>query len=305
MVYVLVPAHNNRQEVIDLLHCLFQQTYAQLQTILVDDGSTDGTAAEVRRLFPDVIILFGDGSLWWAGANVLGVEHILARAQGDDYVLLLNNDVLVEADYVNKLVICSRQAGRALVGSTVVDSQDAVRMWAGVRLDHRLRITEQTDVAIIETTDYDDHVDVLSGRGTLIPVEVFRKIGTFNEARLPHYGADYEFSIRARRAGFKLLVSHRAKVRGKLEITGLHLLGTTKLTARECFALLFARKSAANVYYYLTYIWLCSEKDWRIRNVISHGIGVVMDSLEKTVLGWPVARGLRCLVSCAGGSRHK
>jgi len=180
--------------------------------VFVDDGSTDGTGDEVRRRFPFVKVLEGDGRLWWTGANVVGVAAIMETAEHDDFVLLLNNDLSIEDDYVAALVACSKRLGRAMVGSTIVDDERRDRMVAGLRLNCRLRITEQTDISAIRQSDYDQQVDVLPGRGTLVPVEVFQRIGTFDRRRLPHYGADYEFSIRAKRAGFTLAVCHRAKV---------------------------------------------------------------------------------------------
>ncbi len=206
MVHVLIPAHNNKPEVITVLTCLERQRSVDLDVLLVDDGSTDGTQDEVHRLFPLVRVLRGDGSLWWTGANVIGVAHILETAREHDFILLLNNDVSMEDDYVSELVNCSESLGRALVGSTIVDDERRDRMMAGIRLDQRLRINPNADASAIERSRYDLHVDVLPGRGTLVPVEVFRRIGTFNRRRLPHYGADYEFSIRAKRAGFRLAV---------------------------------------------------------------------------------------------------
>jgi GT2 family glycosyltransferase len=55
-------------------------------------------------------------------------------------------------------------------------------------------------------------VDALAGRGTLVPVYAMRKFGTLRPRLLPHYLADYEFSIRMRTNGMKLLVSSRAQV---------------------------------------------------------------------------------------------
>ena len=48
-------------------------------------------------------------------------------------------------------------------------------------------------------------VDVLPGRGTLIPVEIFRKVGLYNFKHLPHYGADHEFSYRAKIKGYNTI----------------------------------------------------------------------------------------------------
>src|SRR5689334_12897741 len=206
MVYVVIPAHNNKAEGVEVLGRLERRRDIDIEVLLVDDGSTGGTSEAVRRRFPFVKVLEGNGRLWWTGANVLAVADVMERAQHEDFVLLLNNDLSIDDVYVATLVACSKRLGRALVGSTIVDDERRDRMVAGLRLSRRLRITEHTDVSAIRQSDYDDQVDVLPGRGTLVPIEVFQRIGTFDRRRLPHYGADYEFSIRAKRAGFTLAV---------------------------------------------------------------------------------------------------
>ncbi len=62
------------------------------------------------------------------------------------------------------------------------------------------------------------------GRGTLIPVPVFEKIGLFDIEHFPQYMADYDFSKRANYAGYKLVVSTKAVVRSIVESTGLNYL---------------------------------------------------------------------------------
>lgn len=288
MVHAVIPAHNNKPEVLEVLRCLERQRYEALGVLLVDDGSTDGTGEEVRQRFPRVRMIHGDGHLWWTGANVVGVADVLTRAKEGDFILLLNNDVSMDDGYVGELVSCSERLGRAMVGSTIVDDERRDRMVAGLRLDRGLRLTEQTDAAVIHRSDFDDQVDVLPGRGTLVPVEVFRRIGTFNRRCLPHYGADYEFSIRAKRAGFRLAVSHRAFVYAKLRITGLYPPDRARISLRECVQLLCSRKSTANLRYYLNYVWLCSEPGRKWRNTLSHGVGLLLDTVGKTAVGLPL-----------------
>lgn len=288
MVYVLIPAHNNKHEVLALLQCLERQNYRGCSVVLVDDGSTDGTDKEAASRFPAITILRGDGNLWWTGANVLGVNHILRHAKQNDYVLLLNNDLLVDDDYVALLVGCSERADRAIVGSTTVDFHDPKSVAAGIRLDRELHATINRDKTAIESVESEES-DVLPGRGTLVPIEVFKEVGNFNRRRLPHYGADYEFMVRARRAGFRLLVSHLAKVYAKLDISGLHMPDSARLSIGECATLLTSRRSAANLWYYSTYVWMCSEPGWKLRNSLAHGAGLLMETIGKTLVGAPFA----------------
>jgi len=60
-----------------------------------------------------------------------------------------------------------------------------------------------------------------AGRGTLIPLNVFEKIGLFDERHLPHYGADYDLSFRAARMGCLVLVNFLAPVYSHIEETGM------------------------------------------------------------------------------------
>ena len=285
VVFVLIPCHNNKGDVLSLLGYLERQTYPHGRVVLVDDGSTDGTEDAVRGEFPQVTILKGSGALWWTGANALGVDYIVPRAQTSDFILLLNNDLVVESDYIQRLVEASATFGRAIVGSTLYDFHSRRFVEAGIILDRRLNASINRDYDVVARKDGDDDVSVLPGRGTLIPMEVFSRIGNFNSRRLPHYGADYEFTVRAKRAGFRLIVSHRARVYAKLEITGLACPSGRLISLKECREILFSKKSTANIVYYLTYVWLCSERKWRLRNTITSAATILSSTVGQTIPG--------------------
>lgn len=299
MVYILIPAHNNKRDVLELLQCLSSQTYKYITVVLVDDGSTDGTEDKVREHFPATFILKGDGNLWWTGANVIGVNYILKQAGDDDFILLLNNDLIVKENYIEILVDAGIRNERAVTGSALVDYHNPDFIESGIKLNRFLDLRVNQDSDLIHNTDFDFNVDTLPGRGTLVPIEVFRKIGNFNFKKLPHYGADYEFSIRAKRAGFKLIVSNRARVIAKLNISGINTSDKRTISLRECFDLLISKKSRTNPYYYLNYIWLCSEEGYKARNLFHSGRGILMETIGKTfpfyLIFYPVIFSLRMI----------
>jgi GT2 family glycosyltransferase len=291
-VYVLIPAHNNKKEVLELLDCLNKQTYKDTEVILVDDGSSDNTEGEVRKSFPDTVILKGDGNLWWTGANVTGINEIMKEAKDGDFILLINNDLTVDTDYVATLVNTSIQYSRAITGSALIDYHNSSFIESGIKLTPNLELLVNRDSELINSTEIDSDVDALPGRGTLVPVEVFKAIGNLNLRKLPHYGADYEFFIRAKRAGFRLIVSNRARVLAKLNISGINTPDKKILSMRECFPLLISKKSRTNIYYYLNYVWLCSEKEDRMRNLVYSAWGILTRTVAKTfpliVVTYPV-----------------
>jgi len=227
-VFVVIPVHNRRDLTLKCLYSLSLQTHPAILTIVVDDGSTDGTAEAISKDFPATIVLRGDGNLWWAGATNLGVKYVLGRAKRGDYILTLNNDTEVSPDYLSILADAANSHPQCLIGSVAVTSEDHQTIAdGGVRIDWRtakftrLSRGKRYDSAIQENKSLVP-VDVLSGRGTLIPVEVFRHIGPYDEVRLPHYGADYEFSHRAKKNGYELFVHYGAVVNSDVSATGLN-----------------------------------------------------------------------------------
>src|SRR4051794_654183 len=103
IIYIVIPVHNRLDATRKCLASLHNQTYTGFRIVLVDDGSTDGTSEFVRESYPDVMVLSGDGNLWWTGAINLGIRYALAQASENYAVLVINNDVEVYSDYLETL----------------------------------------------------------------------------------------------------------------------------------------------------------------------------------------------------------
>jgi len=224
IVYVVIPVHNRRELTHACLESLSQQTYPYLSIIVVDDGSTDGTSEMIREKYPEVTLLHGDGNLWWTAATNMGIRKALETASDDDYILVINDDLEVNPDYVDNLVRFARRHPRSLVGSVTVDFDNPdmidsggvrINWWtAKCRPMNRGRRLSEFD------PDYYIEASYLTGRGTLIPVEVFNDLGLYDEKHLPHYGGDIELPVRAAKKGYRLFVTYRAVVRSHVEATG-------------------------------------------------------------------------------------
>lgn len=270
-VDVLIPVHNRIDATIECLDCLKVQTYKDIKIIVVDDGSTDGTYERIRESFPEVEILRGDGNLWWTGAMHMGVEHILKYAKEGAFVLSLNNDTAFEPDFVESLVSTSKEYGRAVVGSMEIDYYDRKKiLYRGEWLDWK-EFRFNVEKGPIENSNItcNEHVNVLPGRGLLIPVEVFGKIGNFNKWKCPHYIADYEFTMRAFRTGFKLILSYNSVIYSKQDLTGISIKdGRRSLKIHEWFTQYFSRKSDHNVVDHINFILLHCPQPYKVRNII-------------------------------------
>lgn len=217
-VYVVMPVFNRLAATRQMVDCLFsQQTDEMLQLVIVDDGSTDDTA-EFLASQPAIRVLKGDGSLWWGGAVDLAMNVILADAQHDDWLLLVNNDTRIEPSFVQSLLDIAHRHPKSAVGSVIRDEKDGRLLSVGAVIDPvRFAVRDWLD-GQGGGSDKDTPgkrifgVDALSGRGVLIPIAGLRAAGGMRPRWLPHYLADYELSLRLKSAGWQLLVTEEAAV---------------------------------------------------------------------------------------------
>jgi GT2 family glycosyltransferase len=181
---------------------------------VVDDGSTDETQSEIQSQFPWASYIRGNGNLWWSGATNEGLRRVLQSAKPGDYVLTLNNDTILPPDYFEVLARSIADHPNALIGSVALDHQmkDVVVeagvdiSWLTAKFKYNARDLRYAQLKLNGASYYEP--TVLPGRGTAIPVSVFHRIGLFDAEVFPQYGADYDFSLRAKKAGFKLIVSY-------------------------------------------------------------------------------------------------
>ena len=66
-LFIVIPVHNRKHFTRDCLLSLRKQTFQNFTIIVIDDGSSDGTGEMIQKEFPEVVLLHGDGNLWWTG----------------------------------------------------------------------------------------------------------------------------------------------------------------------------------------------------------------------------------------------
>ena len=234
MIYIVIPVHNRRELTRRCLACLAAQTYLHHREVVIDDGSTDGTSEMIRQEFPDALLLPGDGNLWWTEATNVGIRKVQqllgTTATANDFLLTLNDDTEVKPDYLQTLLDTEMAHFPCIVGSPSVDIAQPDKLeFAGTRMNlflaggHQLAADYDYSYATLVAKTTEVKTDSLPGRGTLIPMEVFAKVGLYDSVRFAHYMADVEFSVRANKAGYPLFVSTKSVVGEHVTATGIFL----------------------------------------------------------------------------------
>lgn len=245
-VFAVIPVFNRLHFTRECILHIKAQTYQPIQIIVADGGSSDGTVDIIRTEHPDVLVLTTETELWWAGSMAMGIEYALNESRcAEDFVLMMNNDTKISPDYVEKLVLASKTFDAA-VGALVVDSRDATRILdAGEYIDwtnYSFPVKDSVD----DDECFCDDVDVLPGRGSLVPLRMIRKVGNVDSKMLPHYLADYEFFYRLKQYGYRLGVCCEVRVLAHIEETGIA--PTTGISGfRSIWREIFSRRSMSNV----------------------------------------------------------
>lgn len=215
-VGIVIINFNGEEDTTACLLSLRGIDYPDYEIVLVDNASRDASADRIKTGFPEITLIKNSDNLGFAEGNNVGIRYSLEN--GADYVLLLNNDTVVDKKFLTEIVSAAQAHPEAgVLGPKIYLYGEEGRIWyAGGYLN---KITGKTfhrglhkkDVGQFEQmTD----VDFVSGCAMLIRRAVIEKIGVLD----PDYFFSYEdvdFSLRAERAGFKLIyvpgshVSHK------------------------------------------------------------------------------------------------
>lgn len=181
-----------------------------LAVIVVDNGSTDGSQALVRREFPAVLLLENDGNLGFCAANNQGI-----RLAKDGLIALLNNDATADPHWIQHLQAAFEVAPDiGMAASKIVAWDDSGRIDKAGHLifpdgQNRGRGTGERDRG-----QFDRVEEVLwpDGCAAMYRKSMLDRIGGFDEDFFA-YGDDAELGLRARIAGWRCLYMPRAVVR--------------------------------------------------------------------------------------------
>lgn len=249
---IVMPTYNRKESIIHVLELLKRQEVKgiDLSIIVVVDGSTDGTREAIGCHFPEVTIIEGSGNWWWTRSVNEGCKQ--AVKNGADAVLLLNDDVHLDNNYLETLLKSVEKEPGAIIGPLNITREKEQRIffsgaekfqwWKGkLQRYHPFLAPCPKNLSGLQQSV------VLPGRGLLVPTAVFKKIGYFDEKALPQYKADYEFVFRAHKRNIKTLISWDTVIYVNVKSTGKGAT-FTRQSFLTFFTSLFKKNSRTNLY---------------------------------------------------------
>lgn len=202
-ICILVTTFNRRNTTRRFLKSLVSQLERfelPATIVLVDDASSDGTAEMIADEFPQIVLLHGTGHLYWAGGVRLAIDYLGMKLYDFRGILLVNDDIVLSDGSISSMISLADSYG-GLIGGTVVTHAGEIES-SGSSLGLICKPKPRLRVANGKV----QNCDLLPGHIMYIPMFVYRKLGGFNK-NLPYRFIDLEFSLRAKRAGFPVLLA--------------------------------------------------------------------------------------------------
>lgn len=198
-IAVLLTVHNRRESTLKCLQRVYMQSFDKedysIDVYLTDDGSTDGTGEAIRKLYPQVKVINGDGTLFWNRGMIAAWKEAAKREY--DFYLWLNDDTFIYDDVVLRLLQSSKQHedNAIIVGTTCAVGNRSIITYGGL-----------VDGHLIVDTSTEHLCDRMNGNIVLIPKSVFDMLGT-NDAHFRHNLGDADYCMRARKYGIEVLTA--------------------------------------------------------------------------------------------------
>ena len=210
-VAIIIPCYNRVQTTVSCLHRLRELSLPEFFHIyLVDDGSTDGTVAAVRTQFPEVRLIEGEGDLYWTGAIELGMRA--AFEAGACCFIWLNDDAFVEEGAIQRVARRADELGGIASGLGYLVVQKPNHFYT-YHFDLLYKGWKALKTVPPDLSRGEIRVDTCRGNLVAVSRKVVDGIGFPDGRRIPHFGGDTDYGLRATSAGFSVVVIPAALVR--------------------------------------------------------------------------------------------
>jgi GT2 family glycosyltransferase len=197
-VSVVIPTFNRIAVTSKCISSLLGGTYTNLEIIIADSDSVDGTQTAFRSL-SGVTTLNVGASAWWTAAVNQGIAQAL-KNDSVQYILVINDDINIALTLIEELTNSTKKYPNKIISPAQICTAG---IFLGINYSRWFKIPR---FIYSEEAKAPFEIESSNGCCLLIPAVVFKRTGLFDEINCPHLVADVEFQIRAKRLGFGTVV---------------------------------------------------------------------------------------------------
>ena len=209
-IAVLLTCFNRKEKTLSCLHSFFEANKPngyEFDIYLVDDGSTDGTSEVVKEKYPDVTIIKGNGSLFWAGGMRMAWRTALKNKEYDAF-LLLNDDVVLHKDFLDNLIkteefAISKDNKTGIYSAATIDDVTKKTTYGGYKIKTNHFVVRNE---LLEPKNKPQECEQTNANILWISKDTVNAIGIFDE-HYTHGIADFDYSLRAAKKGIPVYLA--------------------------------------------------------------------------------------------------
>lgn len=208
-ISVIVLNYNGKQLLDDCFKSISKTNYPndRFEVVMVDNGSTDGSAGYVQENYPYVEIISVYPNKGVVGGNNIGVKTVL-KNKNVDYVVLLNNDVTVDKDWLIEMVkVAEGDRTIGVCGPTVLNTDKTVQSLGG-----NIDLLGAPHLLTARKNNKFSQTFFISSCCILIKREAIDKLDHFLDSRHFAYYDEIDLCWRIRLNGYKIVCVYPAKI---------------------------------------------------------------------------------------------
>ncbi len=279
LVYCVILTVNGKDVLTDTLDSLREMSYPNYKILVVDNGSTDGSQQVMRETYPWVELIENGKNLGVAKGRNVGMKYALEH--GAEWIHHIDNDVNVDKDFLSELIsVASTDERIGLLGAKIYFHAKPNTLWyAGGKVNYFTGIVSHRGIREEDTGQYDKvgDTDYIVGCSFLIRRKVIEDIGMFDPIFTPIYSEDSDYSIHAKRAGWRLVYVPQAKLWHRVSTSSGGKVTPQRMMLKvEYNFILFKRY--AQWYHWLTIPWCIGGMAilYVIKEIFKGNFGVVI-----------------------------
>jgi len=211
LVSVIVLNWNGKHLLGDCLDSIGKQTYPAIETIVVDNGSIDGSLNYLKENYPGVKLIANEQNLGFAKAMNMGM-----KAAKGAYLMPLNNDITLEADFIKEMVAAAKEPSVGSVSGKLIkaDSPNTQMIDSTGHVLFRNRLVRNRGVGLhISQFNEEDYVFGACGAAPLYKREMLDDVavdGEYYDENFFSFFEDVDLDWRAQLRGWKCKYTPKA-----------------------------------------------------------------------------------------------
>lgn len=213
LVHIILVNYKSVDHTIECIQSLQNISYRNYKIVVVDNCSQNDSVEELQK-YDDIILIKNEFNSGFAGGNNLAIKYSIK--ENADYVLLLNNDTVVEPDFLEKLIENVSPSIGISIGKILFYSDRSMVWYAGGEIN---KFKGSTDVNGFELDkgQYEEkkYVTFASGCCMLISKEIIEKVGVLKEDYFLYF-EDTDYCERVIKAGYKILYNSKSIIYHKV-----------------------------------------------------------------------------------------